>query len=105
MTYLYDCKVPSMLCRYWASSVVPSKEKTEAADPATDADSQSPALDGGSELLGAAAPAKPDGSGEKFVVEGKAPAAAPGRADDFSWPPRRQPAAGATTETTTAISP
>ncbi|RVB53417.1 DUF459 domain-containing protein, partial [Mesorhizobium sp. M7A.F.Ca.CA.002.03.2.1] len=53
----------------------------------------------------AAAPAKPDGPGEKFVVEGKAPAAAPGRADDFSWPPRRQPAAGATTETTTAISP
>ncbi|TJU83857.1 MAG: hypothetical protein E5Y12_32185, partial [Mesorhizobium sp.] len=48
---------------------------------------------------------KPDGPGEKFVVEGKAPAAAPGRADDFSWPPRRQPAAGATTETTTAISP
>ncbi|RWB26825.1 MAG: DUF459 domain-containing protein, partial [Mesorhizobium sp.] len=63
-----------------------------------------PALDGGSELLGAAAPAKADGSGEKLVVEGKAPAASPGRADDFSWPPRGQPAAAAT-ETTTAITP
>ncbi|TIX56239.1 MAG: DUF459 domain-containing protein, partial [Mesorhizobium sp.] len=38
-------------------------------------------------------------------VEGKAPAASPGRADDFSWPPRRQPVAAAITETTTAISP
>ncbi|TIQ55118.1 MAG: DUF459 domain-containing protein, partial [Mesorhizobium sp.] len=45
-----------------------------------------PALDGGSELLGAASPAKADGPGEKLVVEGKASAASPGRADDFSWP-------------------
>ncbi|MGX9574976.1 SGNH/GDSL hydrolase family protein [Mesorhizobium sp. f-mel] len=63
-----------------------------------------PALDGGSELLGAASPAKADGPGEKLVVEGKAPAASPGRADDFSWPPRGQPAAAAT-ETTTATTP
>ncbi|RWF06886.1 MAG: DUF459 domain-containing protein, partial [Mesorhizobium sp.] len=64
-----------------------------------------PALDGGSELLGAASPAKADGPGEKLVVEGKGPAASPGRADDFSWPPRGQPAAAAATETTTAITP
>ncbi|TGR94982.1 DUF459 domain-containing protein, partial [bacterium M00.F.Ca.ET.191.01.1.1] len=66
-----------------------------------------PARAGGPGLLGAAAPAKPNPNrpGEPPVVEGKAPAASPGRADDFSWPPRRQPAAGATTETTTAISP
>ncbi|RVA02753.1 DUF459 domain-containing protein [Mesorhizobium sp. M7A.F.Ca.CA.002.05.1.1] len=58
-----------------------------------------PALDGGSELLGAAPPAKanPDLPGEKLVVEGKAPIASPGRADDFSWPPK------AATDTTTAI--
>jgi len=67
-----------------------------------------PALDGGSELLGAAPPAKanPDLPGEKLVVEGKASKASPGRADDFSWPPRTQPAAtAAATDTTTAINP
>lgn len=67
-----------------------------------------PALDGGSELLGAAPPAKanPDLPGEKLVVEGKAPNASPGRADDFSWPPRTQPAAAAAApDTTTAINP
>jgi uncharacterized protein len=64
-----------------------------------------PALDGGSELLGAAPPAKADGLGVKLVVEGKAPDASPGRADDFHWPPRAQPAAAAANETTTAINP
>jgi len=67
-----------------------------------------PALDGGSELLGAAAPAKvnPNLPGEKLVIEGKAPDASPGRADDFSWPPKTQPAtAAATTDKTTAINP
>lgn len=66
-----------------------------------------PALDGGSELLGAAPPAKADKNlpGEKLIVEGKASDASPGRADDFSWPPRARPAAAAATETTTAISP
>jgi hypothetical protein len=66
-----------------------------------------PALDGGSELLGAAAPAtRTDVNlpGEKLIIEGKAPAASPGRADDFSWPPKTQPAtAAATSDTTTAI--
>ena len=68
-----------------------------------------PALEGGSELLGAAPPpakANPNLPGERLVVEGKAPQASPGRADDFSWPPRAQPAAAAaTTDTTTAINP
>ncbi len=67
-----------------------------------------PALDGGSELLGAAPQPKPnqDLPGEKLVVEGKAPQASPGRADDFSWPPRPQPAAAvAAPGTTTAINP
>lgn len=56
-----------------------------------------PALDGGSELLGAAPPAKRDVHlpGEKFVIEGTAPDASPGRADDFAWPPKAQPAATA----------
>ncbi|MET3591915.1 MULTISPECIES: DUF459 domain-containing protein [Mesorhizobium] len=65
-----------------------------------------PALDGGTELLGAAPPVKADPNlpGEKLTVEGKAPAASPGRADDFSWPPKPAAAAGAEPDTTTAIS-
>ena len=63
-----------------------------------------PELDGGSELLGAQAAAKSDprSPGEKLVVQGIAPAAPAGRADDFSWPPKPLPA-GQSTETTTAI--
>lgn len=65
-----------------------------------------PALDGGTELLGAAATPKanPDLPGEKLILEGKAPEASPGRADDFSWPPKAQPpaTAAATPDTTTA---
>ncbi|WP_027165185.1 DUF459 domain-containing protein [Mesorhizobium sp. WSM3224] len=66
-----------------------------------------PALDGGSELLGAAPPAKADPNlpGEKLIKEGKAPAASPGRADDFSWPPKPATAAAAGSDTTTAITP
>jgi hypothetical protein len=67
-----------------------------------------PALDGGSELLGAAAPAtKTDVNlpGEKLIIEGKAPDASPGRADDFSWPARTPAAAAAAPDTTTAINP
>ncbi|MER9329527.1 DUF459 domain-containing protein [Mesorhizobium sp. M0152] len=65
-----------------------------------------PALDGGSELLGAAPAAKanPDLPGEKLVVQGKASKASPGRADDFSWPPKANPATAAA-DTTTAINP
>ncbi|MBZ9740062.1 MULTISPECIES: DUF459 domain-containing protein [unclassified Mesorhizobium] len=66
-----------------------------------------PALDGGTELLGSAPPAKanPALPGERLVIEGKAPEASPGRADDFSWPPKASPPATAAAETTTAITP
>ena len=70
-----------------------------------------PALDGGGELLGAASVTPPATQppaetlpGEKLLVEGLAEAAAPGRADDFTWPPVVQPAtAAAAGDTTTAI--
>jgi hypothetical protein len=63
-----------------------------------------PALDGGTELLGAAPAAKADPNlpGEKLIVEGKAPAASPGRADDFSWPPKTPATAAATPDAATA---
>ncbi|WP_027056749.1 DUF459 domain-containing protein [Mesorhizobium erdmanii] len=67
-----------------------------------------PALDGGTELLGAAPPAKADPAlpGERLVIEGRAPEASPGRADDFAWPPKAEPpATAAATDTTTAITP
>ncbi|TGQ03293.1 DUF459 domain-containing protein, partial [Mesorhizobium sp. M2E.F.Ca.ET.219.01.1.1] len=56
-----------------------------------------PALDGGTELLGAAPLPKADPAlpGERLVIEGKAPEASPRRADDFSWPPKASPAAAA----------
>ena len=56
-----------------------------------------PALDGGTELLGAAATPKANSElpGEKLILEGKAPEASPGRADDFSWPPTTPPPATA----------
>jgi hypothetical protein len=67
-----------------------------------------PALDGGAELLGAAPPVSGvQPPGEKPSAESSATESQPGRADDFSWPPRAQPAAtatGSTPETTTAIS-
>lgn len=63
-----------------------------------------PALDGGTELLGAqvAPKADPQSSGEKLVVQGLASKAPVGRVDDFSWPPKPLPAAQGP-ETTTAI--
>ncbi|MGY2991729.1 hypothetical protein ACVWWD_000536 [Mesorhizobium sp. URHB0026] len=39
------------------------------------------------------------------MIEGKAPEASPGRADDFSQPPKASPATAAASDTTTAISP
>lgn len=68
-----------------------------------------PGLDGGAELLGGdPAPAtRPNSPSGRMLKEGIAPDAAPGRADDFTWPPRAaapavalKPVAG---ETTTAI--
>jgi len=67
-----------------------------------------PALDGSTELLGATPPASanPALPGERLVIEGKAPEASPGRADDFSWQPKAEPpATAAATDTTTAITP
>jgi hypothetical protein len=70
-----------------------------------------PALDGGTELLGAA-PAGNTGlrPGEERAVTETAPDTTHGRADDFSWPPQgsRQGQAAkvaSPVETTTAISP
>jgi hypothetical protein len=68
-----------------------------------------PALDGGAELMGSQVVVKsnPRLPGERLAVEGLAPEAAPGRADDFSWPRKvAAPVAVATpvtAETTTAI--
>lgn len=64
-----------------------------------------PALDGGTELLGATPPA---GSlpGIEAEQEDTAAEGQPGRADDFSWPPEQPPAAAAAStspQTTTAI--
>ena len=66
-----------------------------------------PALDGGSELLGATQPARADPNlpGEKLIIEGKAPAASPGRADDFSWPPKTRPATAAVESDATPATP
>lgn len=57
-----------------------------------------PALDGGAELLGASvAPASAARSANaKLTVENATPAAVNGRADDFSWPRKDQPAISAT---------
>ena len=69
-----------------------------------------PELDGGSELLGLVVTPKRDARspGEKLVIEGIAPDALPGRADDFSAPRTVAPTAAQTptaSETTTAIIP
>lgn len=75
-----------------------------------------PELDGGGELLGLVPEPKRESRspGEKLSIDGIAPDATPGRADDFSWPratstttaavPKQQPATGAP-EQTTAIQP
>ena len=68
-----------------------------------------PELDGGAELLGADMGTKepPRTPGEKLAIEGIAPDPAPGRADDFSWPPKLPPVTttGGTPDKTTAIAP
>lgn len=64
-----------------------------------------PELDGGSELLGVVAAPKREAKspGEKLVIDGVGPAAQPGRADDFSWPPAPPPTATAPVEKTGAL--
>lgn len=66
-----------------------------------------PALDGGSELLGAAPPVKADPNlpGEKLIIEGKSPDASPGRADDFFSPSKTAPAATAAAGAVTSTTP
>ena len=47
----------------------------------------------------------PNLPGEKLIQEGKATAASPGRADDFSWPPKSQPATAAVESDPTPATP
>lgn len=62
-----------------------------------------PSLDGGNELMGLKVVPKSALRlpGERLSVEGIAPEAAPGRADDFSWPPRVDQATAAITPSPT----
>ncbi len=71
---------------------------------------QDPELDGGAELLGRVVEPKREvrSPSEKLTIEGIAPDALPGRADDFSAPPAMSPPTvplPAGVETTTAIRP
>jgi hypothetical protein len=88
----------------------PVKEPTPAAPPAIVNRTvpmllSDPALDGGTELLGAVQPAKSSagtGSVATSRLDAK-PGTQPGRADDFSWPP--QSAAAQAAEAKPAINP
>jgi hypothetical protein len=71
-----------------------------------------PELDGGSELLGGSTPERPESPrtpGEKLAIEGVAPKAQPGRADDFSLShpriSRESPPPATDRTSTTAIQP
>ena len=68
--------------------IVVDPSETGLVDPARPVPLRSPAIDGGTELLGLVAEPRHDARtpGEKLAIEGIAPAALPGRADDFSWP-------------------
>lgn len=52
-----------------------------------------PALDGGTDLLGAAPPNTSAATARKIVGGRDEPAPSPGRADDFSWPQKKVPEA------------
>jgi hypothetical protein len=61
-----------------------------------------PALDGGTELLGASLPTK-DTPAKKEQDTREAGKVSPGRADDFTWPPQRTTATTAPQETTGSV--
>ena len=61
-----------------------------------------PALDGGTELLGASLPTK-DTPAKKEQDTREAGKVSPGRADDFTWPPQRTTATAAPQETTGSV--
>lgn len=90
-----------------ATPVAPGTPNAAPVDRTVPISLADPQLDGGTELLGAQAPKKQEARtpGERLAIEGVAPEAAPGRADDFSRP-RKPPVPAATpdsAETTTAI--
>ena len=90
-----------------AAPVAPGAPNAAPTDRTVPISLADPQLDGGTELLGAQAPKKHEARtpGEKLAIEGVAPEAAPGRADDFSRP-RKPPVPTATpdsAEATTAI--
>jgi hypothetical protein len=90
-----------------ATPAAPGTPNAAPADRTVPISLADPQLDGGTELLGAQAPKKQKARtpGERLAIEGVAPEAAPGRADDFSRP-RKPPVPAATpedAETTTAI--
>jgi hypothetical protein len=90
-----------------ATPAAPGTPNAAPADRTVPISLADPQLDGGTELLGAQAPKKQEARtpGERLAIEGVAPEAAPGRADDFSRP-RKPPVPAATpedAETTTAI--
>ena len=88
--------LPSGLPSTGPSSTVPDGVEAPAvADRTQPMLLDDPALDGGSELLGAPSDGAP---AEGLLVQGAAPRA--GRADDFSWPAPAGPAADATGATT-----
>lgn len=61
-----------------------------------------PALDGGTELLGASLPA-PAGETGKAQDKPQPVTASPGRADDFAWPPQRKAAVAPGKDTTGSV--
>ncbi|MEI5681292.1 MULTISPECIES: SGNH/GDSL hydrolase family protein [unclassified Mesorhizobium] len=70
-------------------ALTPEAQKAAPVDRTVPISLNDPELDGGTELLGAnVGKATPRSPGEKLAIDGIAPEAKPGRADDFSWPPR-----------------
>lgn len=61
-----------------------------------------PALDGGTELLGASLPVAGKAA-TKAEEKSEAAKASPGRADDFSWPPQRKAAVASDKDTTGSV--